>query len=122
MSLTAWLLLAAMLTTARMVLTAGWPLVLPLLLLAQMTHAITFAAHHTVCMALISHHFPGQLRGRGQALYTVIGYGIPGVLGGLGGGALSSWLGLPAVFWMGAAMGVLASAAAYKVWRLQHLH
>ncbi|MFY7905396.1 MAG: MFS transporter, partial [Burkholderiaceae bacterium] len=79
MSLTAWLLLAAVLTTARMAWTAGWPLVLPLLVLAQMTHAITFAAHHTVCMALISHHFPGQLRGRGQALYTVIGYGVPGV-------------------------------------------
>jgi PPP family 3-phenylpropionic acid transporter len=33
--------------------------------------------------------FPGRLRGRGQALYTVFGYGIPGVLGGVAGGALS---------------------------------
>jgi PPP family 3-phenylpropionic acid transporter len=120
LSLTAWLVLAAVLTTARMALTAGWPLVLPLLLLAQMTHAITFAAHHTVCMALISHHFPGQLRGRGQALYTVIAYGVPGVLGGLGGGLISSWLGLQAVFWCGTVAAALGALAAFRVWGLQH--
>lgn len=120
MSLTAWLLLAALLTTARMAWTAGWPLVLPLLVLAQMTHAITFAAHHTVCMALISHHFPGQLRGRGQALYTVIGYGVPGVLGGMGGGLVSSAWGLQAVFWCGTAAAALAAVAAFRVWGLQH--
>ena len=47
-------------------------------MLAQALHAFTFATHHTVCIALLSHHFPGQLRGRGQALYTVIAYGLPG--------------------------------------------
>ena len=67
-SLAGWLVLAAALMALRMGLTAGFPLMWPLLL-AQALHAITFAAHHTVCIALLSHHFPGRLRGRGQALY-----------------------------------------------------
>jgi PPP family 3-phenylpropionic acid transporter len=117
MSLTGWLVLAAILATGRLVLTAGWPLVFPLLVLAQMLHAITFAAHHTACVALISHHFPGRLRGRGQALYTVLGYGVPGVLGALGGGVLSERWGLSAVFWAGALAAACAVGAA---WRVRH--
>ena len=117
MSLTGWLVLAAALATARLALTAAWPLVLPLLVVAQMLHAITFAAHHTACIALISHHFPGRLRGRGQALYTVLGYGVSGVLGGLGGGALSAQWGLSAVFWAGA---VAAACAVGAAWRVRH--
>lgn len=93
---------------------------LPLLLLAQMLHALTFAAHHSVCVALLSHHFPGRLRGRGQALFTVIAYGFPGVLGGLAGGALSSSYGLASVFTASFVVSLMALACAFKVWRLQH--
>ena len=89
-------------------------------LLAQALHAITFAAHHTVCIALLSHHFPGHLRGRGQALYTVIGYGLPGVLGGVAGGYLTTQWGLASVFWVTLAIALAATASAYRVWRLQH--
>ena len=56
-------------------------------------HALTFAAQHSACIAVITRHFPGRLRGRGQALYTVLGYGASGVVGGVAGGALSERLG-----------------------------
>ena len=115
-----WLVLAAALMALRMGLTAALPMVLPLLLLAQALHAITFAAHHTVCIALLSHHFPGRLRGRGQALYTVIAYGFPGVIGALLGGLLSEHWGLRSVFVVSVLTSAVATAAAYKVWRLQH--
>jgi MFS transporter, PPP family, 3-phenylpropionic acid transporter len=118
--LTSWLVLAAVLMAFRMALTAGLPLVWPLLLLAQAMHAITFAAHHTVCIALLSHHFPGRLRGRGQALYTVIGYGLPGVIGGLGGGLLSSALGLSSVFWLSSVCGLVAAVCALRMRHLEH--
>ncbi|WP_374380832.1 MFS transporter, partial [Pseudomonas fluvialis] len=120
LSLTGWLVLASALMVLRMGVTAGVPTVWPLLLAAQALHAITFAAHHTVCIALLSHHFPGRLRGRGQALYTVIGYGLPGVLGGLGGGVLSSALGLEAVFWLSAALAAVATLCALRLRRLDH--
>ena len=120
LSLTGWLLLCGATTVLRMGLTASSAAVLPLLLLAQLLHALTFAAHHSVCIALLSHHFPGRLRGRGQALYTVIGYGFPGVLGGLAGGALSARYGLGSVFAATVATSLLATGCAFKVWRLQH--
>jgi PPP family 3-phenylpropionic acid transporter len=80
------------------------------LVLAQLTHALTFAAHHMACTSLIARHFPDRLRARGSALYTTLGYGVPGVVGGVAGGALSERFGLPAVFWA-AALAALASAA-----------
>lgn len=120
LSLTGWLVLASALMTLRMGLTAGLPLVWPLLLVAQALHAITFAAHHTVCIALLSHHFPGRLRARGQALYTVVGYGLPGVIGGLGGGLLSSSLGLASVFWLSSLCGLVATGCAWRLRQLAH--
>jgi len=115
-----WLVLCAAATALRMGLTATFAAVLPLLLLAQMLHALTFAAHHSVCTALLSHHFPGRLRARWQALYTVFGYGFPGVLGGLAGGALSAKYGLASVFIATCATGLIATTCAFRVWRLQH--
>jgi PPP family 3-phenylpropionic acid transporter len=73
-----------------------------------------------VCIALISHHFPGRLRGRGQALYTVIAYGFPGVFGALLGGLISEHWGLQCVFVASVLTSGVATATAYKVWRLQH--
>ncbi|MDP1568087.1 MAG: MFS transporter, partial [Polaromonas sp.] len=77
-SLTGWLVICAAAMTLRMGLTATCASVLAVLVFAQMLHALTFATHHTVCIALLSHHFPGRLRGRGQALYVVLAYGLPG--------------------------------------------
>lgn len=118
LSLPAWLLLCALLTVLRMGLTATWASVWLVLLFAQCLHAFTFAAHHATCTALLSHHFPGRLRGRGQALYVTLAYGVPGVLGGLVGGVISSRLGLPAIFWACTACALLAACCAWRVWRL----
>jgi PPP family 3-phenylpropionic acid transporter len=60
------------------------------------------------------------LRGRGQALYTVVAYGFPGVVGALLGGLISEHWGLQSVFVASALTSVVATAAAFKVWRLQH--
>lgn len=119
-SLTGWLVLCGAVMVLRMGLTATSAAVWPLLLLAQCLHAFTFAAHHSVCIALLSHHFPGHLRGRGQALYAVLGYGLTGVLGGLFGGLLSARLGLASVFWATLATSLVATACAWQVWRLRH--
>jgi len=118
--LTGWMLLCSAAMVLRMVLTAAWGDVLLVMLLAQCLHALTFAAHHTACVAMVSHHFPARLRGRGQALYTVIAYGFPGVTGGVLGGVLSERWGLASVFWATAFTSLLAVAATWKVWRHHH--
>lgn len=114
LTLATWLLLAAGLTAVRMGMTAGGAASLLVLLIAQALHAITFAAHHTVCIALIHQHFPASLRGRGQALYAVVGYGLPGVMAGAGGGWVVERLGLEWIFWLGAAAGLVATGCAWR--------
>lgn len=118
LALSHWLVLAAALAALRMGLMAAWPVFL-VLVVAQALNAITFAAHHTTCIALLSHHFPGRLRGRGQALYAVAGYGFPGVLGGLGGGWISARWGLDAVYTVATLTALVAVACALKVARLE---
>jgi len=122
-----WLQLVAVVTTLRfaalatlgvlagMGLTSGTgaPAML-VLLLTQAAHAITFAAHHSACIQLVQRHFPQRLRGRGQALYTTLGYGLSGVLGGVGGGWLVERHGFPAVFWAAAVAGVAAWVCARR--------
>jgi PPP family 3-phenylpropionic acid transporter len=118
--LSGWMLLCSAAMVLRMALTAAWADVLLVLVFAQCLHALTFAAHHTACVAMVSHHFPGRLRGRGQALYTVIAYGFPGVIGGLLGGVISERWGLASVFWASVLTSLLAVAATWKVWRHHH--
>ena len=119
MSLPAWLVLCAGAMVLRMGITATGAAWIGWLVAAQLLHALTFATHHTACIALLSHYFPGRLRGRGQALYVVVAYGLPGVLGGVAGGALSVRLGLGAVYWAAVVASVLATACAITVWRLR---
>ena len=102
LSLRQWLLVTGAVMVLRMTMMGGAPQYVFVLFAAQSLHALTFAAHHTACIALISHHFPGNLRGRGQALFTSIGYGFTGVTAGLGGGWLSTHYGLQSVFWASA--------------------
>ena len=118
LSMPGWLMLCSALMALRMLMTAGAADHWWVLLVAQCLHAITFATHHTVCIALLSQHFPGPLRGRGQALYTVIAYGVPGLLGAVAGGWLSSQWGLVSVFWVSAATSALAGVLAWRFWRV----
>jgi len=102
-----------------MAITAGLGAWFAALLIAQVLHALTFATHHTACIAMVTRHFPGRLRARGQALFTVTGYGIGGVVGVLAGGAIAARWGFRPVFASAALLGVLAAACARRVQRLQ---
>lgn len=112
-----WLWWVGLFTALRFAATAAFGDVPAVLWLAQCTHAITFAAHHTACIDLVQRQFPGRARGRGQALYTSLGYGVPGVLGGVAGGWVVEHAGFAAVFWAAAACGVGAMLAARRAAR-----
>lgn len=112
-----WLVVCGIATVLRMAITAGLGGWLAALFVAQVLHALTFATHHTACIALVSRHFPGRLRGRGQALFTVIGYGLGGTTGVLAGGAIASRFGFPAMFAVAALLGLAATACAQRVRR-----
>jgi PPP family 3-phenylpropionic acid transporter len=103
-----WLLLAAGVSALRFAAMAAFGHWMVVLVLTQLTHAVTFAAQHAACISLVSRYFPGRLRGRGQALYTTLGYGLSGVVGGVAGGALIERWGYPAVFWAASVSALLS--------------
>jgi PPP family 3-phenylpropionic acid transporter len=109
-----WLAVAGGVSALRFGLIAAFASQAAVLVFAQVLHAVTFAAQHSACIAVISRHFPGRLRSRGQALYTVLGYGASGVLGGVAGGALSERFGFAAVFWAASAVSLGAVLTSWR--------
>ena len=116
-SLTGWLLVCSAVMVLRMLITAWGGESLLLMLVAQCLHALTFAVHHTACTAWLTRHFPERLRGRGQALYSTIGYGLAGVIGAVGGSTLSGYWGLQAVFWASVPAALLGTVFAWVLRR-----
>jgi PPP family 3-phenylpropionic acid transporter len=76
------------LAALRFLLIAEFAHVLPLLVIAQLLHAVTFALHHSASVLTIQRWFPGRAAARGQALYISVGYGAGGTLGSL----VAAWL------------------------------
>ncbi len=66
----------------RFVLMAFLPFT-SILIIAQLLHAGTFAAHHSAATKLLQRWFTGPLQARGQALMATVSYGFGGTLGGL---------------------------------------
>lgn len=114
-----WLLLCGAATVVRMLLIGAGGQWIAALFAAQLLHALTFATHHTACIALVSKHFPGRMRGRGQALFTVMGYGFGGVLGVLAGGAIADRWGFEAMFGAATLLALAATACSARVWKLE---
>ena len=119
LSMHGWLVLAALVSVLRFAVIAAFGANAVVLVIAQCSHAVTFAAQHSSCIGVINRHFPGRLRGRGQALYTVLGYGASGVVGGVAGGALSEAFGFAAVFWAASGAAALAALCCWRALRLE---
>jgi PPP family 3-phenylpropionic acid transporter len=69
----------------RFILIAFLPLT-SVLIISQLMHAGTFAAHHSAATKLLQRWFTGPLQARGQALMATVSYGLGGTLGGLSAG------------------------------------
>ena len=113
-----WLVAAALACVLRFGAMASLGGAWWLLVLTQSLHAVTFAAQHAASISLIDRYFSGPARGRGQALYSTLGYGLSGVIGGVAGGAISQRWGFEAVF---AAAATVSLAATLCCWRSRSL-
>lgn len=86
------MLTSLMLCVLRWGLTGIWPEQLPVMLFAQLLHAATFGSLHAVGIALVQHYFGMATQGRGQALFSSLGFGAGGALGAILSGQLwNSW-------------------------------
>lgn len=110
-----WLLVVSVAGVVRFGALSIWAETPAVVWSTQILHALTFAAHHTLCMSLITRECAPELRGRAQALYTTIGYGLAAVLAGLGGSLVVQWFGLQWVFGLATAAALVSVWMAWKV-------
>lgn len=82
------MLISLLLTVLRWLLTAFFSQSLLWLSLAQLLHAASFATLHACGIALVHYYFPAHMQGRGQALFSSLGFGLGGSCGALLAGAL----------------------------------
>ena len=71
--------------------TALFPDNVTLLVFAQLTHALNFAAYFAACMQLLVRFFPGRDNGHAQGIYYGFSSGVGGVVGALLAGGLWSF-------------------------------
>jgi len=110
-----WIMLgSSVLAAVRWLLIGYFPQQLPVLLLAQVLHAVTFGAYHAAAIEMVHHFFRGKYQTRGQAIYGSISFGLGGALGSVYAGYMWDTAGAAMTFTIAA---VLALAAAVVVWR-----
>lgn len=108
------MLIALAATVMRWTATASAVDSLAVLLIAQMSHALSFGAYHAVAMHYVQRLFPGALQGRGQAVYNAVAYGIGGSIGSIASGYLWEGLSPEAVFYSAAAVALIGFWVAYR--------
>ncbi len=119
LSLQTWLCLSFFICVVRFSLTAAFPQVWAVMLLAQAMHAFTFAAHHTATISWLRENLPVNLVVRGQAMYATIAYGLGGSAGTFAGRFAWEWGSPPAAFWLAAFGACLALWFGYRFARCQ---
>jgi MFS transporter, PPP family, 3-phenylpropionic acid transporter len=101
-------------SSLRWLMTAWAAHSLPLLLVAQTMHMASFGLFHAVAVLLVHRAFGGRLQGRGQALYSAVGFGIGGALGSLGSGYVWSAAGAPGAWTAAALVSAVAMVIAWR--------
>lgn len=77
------LLVSLILSTLRWLIIGFYPNSLVLLLFAQLLHAASFGTFHVAAIEWVHKNFTGKNQGRGQGLYSSIGFGAGGAVGSL---------------------------------------
>ncbi len=87
---------------------------LPWMTVVQALHAVSFGLYHFAAVSLVVQLFPGNLQGRGQAIYTGLSYGVGGAIGGFGSGLLWEVI-KPDLLWLvSGGVALLAWAIAWR--------
>jgi PPP family 3-phenylpropionic acid transporter len=107
------LMIALLSASLRWLVTALFPDNTPVMVLAQLTHALNFGAFFAAAMQLLVRFFPGRMNGHGQGVFYGLSSGVGGVCGALLAGQL--WrIGGEAAFLCSSAIALMA---AFIVWR-----
>lgn len=102
------LIIAMLLTAIRWWLIAFYVEYLPILIFAQLLHAASYGLFHAAAIHLIDQYFSGSVQGRGQALFSSVGFGLGGSLGSLLSGYTWSSIGPSYVYLLASGVALLA--------------
>ncbi|MEK7991627.1 MAG: MFS transporter [Thiotrichaceae bacterium] len=120
-SLANLLITTCLLTALRWWLIANFITSFPILIFAQLFHAISFGLYHLVAIQLIHQYFTGNLKGRGQALYSSISFGAGGALGSYLSGYSWEYLGAHWTYYAAMTVCLLAAAISFIWIRDRHI-
>jgi len=70
----------------------------PVIIAAQLLHALCFGTYHPAAVQFISSVFPAKKRGIGMPVYLALGSGLPALLGNMTGGVIVEGLGYRPLF------------------------
>lgn len=108
------LLVSLLIAASRWIIVALFPMVMPLMVLAQIFHAASFGLYHAVSIQLIHQYFVGQNQGKGQALYSSVSFGAGGAIGSLYAGYTWEYMGTTTTFLIATVVSLIAAYIAYK--------
>lgn len=110
--------IALIICALRWILLATLGQLLWVLLIVQALHAVTFALMHTLAMHFVHNKFPPKQRGRAQAIYSALTYGVGGAAGNILAGAIwQDGVGGASTFMMSGIVCALAFVVVYFLWR-----
>jgi len=101
--------LSFMVTVLRWLLVALLPQSLPVILVSQLLHAVTFGVYHASAIQLIHRLFRARHQHRGQALYSSMSFGVGGAVGSLYSGWLWEHAGPGAIYLVAAAVALVSA-------------
>lgn len=100
--------------TLRWLLTALFVDKLTIILFAQILHLASFGIYHAIAVYYVHRFFTGRLQGRGQALYSSLGFGAGGAVGSLASGFIWNAFQPAAIFVSAALMTAVAFLLALR--------
>ncbi len=109
-----WLTVALLLTSLRWILMAWFSEIIWLVIITQCLHAASFGMFHAAAIHLIQDFFPKH-RGRGQALYASVSFGIGGAVGSLYAGSFWDRVSPTVTFMIAAAVAFLGFLISLRV-------
>ena len=108
------LLFSLIAATLRWLLTALFIDKLAVVLFAQTLHLASFGIYHAIAVYYVHRYFTGRLQGRGQALYSSLGFGAGGAVGSLVSGFIWTAASPAAIFISAALMTTVAFVLALR--------
>lgn len=102
------LLFSLVAATIRWLITALFVDKLTIILLAQTLHLASFGIYHAIAVHYVHRIFTGRLQGRGQALYSSLGFGAGGAAGSFASGFIWNAFAPSAIFLAAASMTAVA--------------